>query len=103
MEKLCPLLTFDPKHPEPCVEHQCQFYIQIQGQHPQTGEMLNNWGCALAWQPLLTIDNTQQTRQAGAAIESFRNEMVRQNVQLINMATQTRLEKSNGESDDYLG
>ena len=36
----------------------------------------------MAWQPILMIENSQQTRQAGAAIESFRNEMVKQNVAL---------------------
>jgi len=29
--------------------------------------------------PMLVIENAQQTRQAGASIDSFRNEMVRAN------------------------
>lgn len=78
-EKLCPLLTFDPKHPEPCVEHACAFYTQLQGTHPQTGEVLNEWGCAIAWMPMLAVENSQQQRQTGAAVESFRNEMARSN------------------------
>lgn len=103
MDKICPLLTFDPKHPEVCMEHRCAFYTQVQGHHPQTGEMLNEWGCSISWLPVLMIENSQQQRQTGAAVESFRNEMVRQNVQLINMASQSRLEKGNGESDDHFG
>jgi hypothetical protein len=33
----------------------------------------------MAWMPMLTIENSQQQRQTGAAIESFRNEMVKAN------------------------
>jgi hypothetical protein len=29
--------------------------------------------------PILTIENSQQQRQTGAAVESFRNEMVKAN------------------------
>jgi hypothetical protein len=35
----------------------------------------------MAWLPILMIEGSQQTRQAGAAIESFRNEMVKSNEQ----------------------
>jgi hypothetical protein len=33
----------------------------------------------MAWMPMLLIENAQQSRQTGAAVESFRNEMVKQN------------------------
>lgn len=33
----------------------------------------------MAWLPVLMIENSQQQRQTGAAVESFRNEMVRAN------------------------
>jgi ribosomal silencing factor RsfS len=39
---------------------------------------LSSW---LAWMPMLLIENAQQSRQTGAAVESFRNEMVKQNSQ----------------------
>ncbi len=63
----------------PCKEHVCRWYIQIQGQHPNTGEQLNRWDCAIAWLPTLLIEGAQQQRQTGAAVESFRNEMVKSN------------------------
>ena len=31
------------------------------------------------WLPILMIENSQQQRQTGAAVESFRNEMVKSN------------------------
>ncbi len=63
----------------PCKEHACRWYVQIQGANPQTGEQLNQWDCAIAWMPLLLIENSQQQRQTCGAIESFRNEMVKDN------------------------
>lgn len=70
MPKLCPLLK------EPCVEHQCEWYIQLLGTDPQTGHDVNKWGCSVSFMPMLTIENSQQQRQTGAAVESFRNEVV---------------------------
>lgn len=40
---------------------------------------MDEWGCAQAWLPVLMIENSQQQRQTGAAVESFRNEMVKAN------------------------
>jgi len=40
---------------------------------------VDEWGCAMAWLPVLIIENSQQQRQTGAAVESFRNEMVKSN------------------------
>ena len=34
---------------------------------------------AMAWMPVLLIENAQMSRQTGAAVESFRNEMVKAN------------------------
>jgi len=61
------------------IDHKCQLWVQIIGSNPNTGEALNRWACADSWMPLLTIENSQQQRQTGAAVESFRNEMVRLN------------------------
>jgi len=46
---------------------------------PNTGEDVDHWGCAVSWMPMLTIENSQQQRQTGAAVESFRNEVVKSN------------------------
>lgn len=58
---------------EPCHQHKCRFYVQIMGHNPNTGEQVNKWDCAIAWMPMLMIENSQQQRQTGAAVESFRN------------------------------
>lgn len=70
----CPLNNFDP-----CKELECAWFIQVRGTNPNTGEEVDDWGCAQAWMPILMIDNSQKQRQTSAAVESFRNEMVKTN------------------------
>lgn len=59
-----------------CKQHDCRLYIQVMGHNPNTGEQVNRWGCSFEFLPMLLIENSQQQRQTGAAVESFRNEVV---------------------------
>lgn len=70
----CPLNKF-----KKCKEFECSWYIQVQGINPQTGIPVDEWGCAVGWLPILLIENSQQQRSTGAAVESFRNEVVKAN------------------------
>jgi hypothetical protein len=72
----CPLDGFNP-----CRQTDCAWFTQLRGNNPNTGEPIDEWGCAIAWIPVLLIENSQQQRQTGAAVESFRNEMVKSNEQ----------------------
>ena len=69
--KFCPLKCED------CLGLKCSWFTQIRGTHPQTGEEIDEWGCAVTWMPMLLIENSQMQRQTGAAVESFRNETVK--------------------------
>lgn len=66
----CPLIQAD------CKGLQCSWFTQMRGTNPNTGQEVDEWGCAVTWLPMLMIENSQQQRQTGAAVESFRNEMV---------------------------
>lgn len=74
----CPLNNF-----EPCKQLDCAWFVQLRGTNPNTGQEIDEWGCAIAWQPFLMIENSQQQRQTAAAVESFRNEMVNSNKETI--------------------
>ena len=70
----CPLDNFNP-----CRQLDCAWFMKIRGKDPQSEKEIEEWGCSIAWLPILMIENSQQQRQTGAAVESFRNEMVRAN------------------------
>lgn len=70
----CPLNDFNP-----CKQFDCAWFMKINGKNPNTGKDTEEWGCAMAWLPVLLVENAQQSRSTGAAVESFRNEMVEAN------------------------
>ncbi len=80
----CPLDGF-----KPCRQLECAWFMKVRGTNPNTGEEIDDYGCSVAWLPVLMIENSQQQRQTGAAVESFRNEMVKANdmSQQVLMAT----------------
>jgi hypothetical protein len=59
----------------------------LRGVHPQTGEPIpDEWNCALAHSTKLLIENSQQSRQAGASadkvateVKNFHDKMVQMN------------------------
>ena len=76
MKKICPLVK------EECLEHGCHFYIHLTGNHPQTGQPVDEFDCAIAWMPILLVENARTMRGAQAAVESMRNEVVKRQDQL---------------------
>lgn len=70
----CPLNKF-----QPCKQLDCAWFIEIHGTHPSTGEPLKDWGCAMSMMPMMLIENARQQHSTAAAVESFRNEMVKSN------------------------
>jgi hypothetical protein len=70
----CPLDGF-----KPCRQLECAWFMKIAGTNPNTGKEIEEWGCSMAWMPILMIENSQQQRSTSSAVESFRNEMVKSN------------------------
>ena len=59
------------------VDGGCQLWTNLRGRDPQTGVEVDRWGCADGFVPLLLVEIAQMSRQTGAAVESFRNEVVK--------------------------
>ena len=71
----CPLNGF-----EPCKQLDCAWFVQMRGTDPNSGKEVDEYSCAVAWLPMLLVENAAQSRSTGAAVESFRNEMVKANI-----------------------
>ena len=75
----------------------CAWYTCLAGKNPQSEELVNEWRCAMAWMPLMMVENAQQVRGMTAATESFRNESVKGVTKLNNIlaeaSAQRRLEE----------
>jgi hypothetical protein len=57
--------------------HRCVWFQTFAGTNPSTGEQVDERGCAMAWLPILMIENSKQQLSTSVAVESFRNEMVK--------------------------
>jgi hypothetical protein len=57
-------------------EYQCAWWIQIRGKD-QTGQDHDQYGCAIAWMPILTLEVAGTNRGQTAAIEEMRNETIK--------------------------
>jgi len=71
--------TFCPLIKKDCVGLTCAWYTRVQGYDMNSGSQVDNYECAISWLPMLLIENSGQQRSTGAAVESFRNEMVKSN------------------------
>jgi len=71
--------TFCPLIKKDCIKEKCAWFMRVRGTNPNTGEPIDEAACAVAWMPYMAMDITQKTNQAGAAVESFRNEVVKAN------------------------
>jgi len=71
--------------------HLCPLWQLIRGKHPQTGEDIDAWNCALAHLPMLLINSANETRMGVAATQQVANVMLRASeaVRLERLASKT--------------
>jgi hypothetical protein len=69
----CPIIKSD------CVQFKCAWFTKVEGYNINTGKQVEEWSCSMTFIPMLLIENSGMSRQTGAAVESFRNEMVKAN------------------------
>ncbi len=67
----CPLW----KKPMKQVCHTCEWWSHLRGKHPQGEEIIDQWGCAIAWLPMLMVENSQMQRHTGAAVDKVASVM----------------------------
>lgn len=72
-KNLCPLLKKE------CIGLDCAWFVKVEGYDINTGKRVDEWNCTVSLLPMLLIENSGMQRQTGAAVESFRNEMVKSN------------------------
>lgn len=85
MEKkmICPLMMSECLKDGKLINgevHACQFWINVRGKDPETGDPINREECTITAIPLLLLENAKMQYQTGAAIESLRNETVNSGV-----------------------
>ena len=62
----------------------CRLFIMMKGKDAQ-GEDHDDWNCAFAWQPIIALENAQQTRQLGAGVDVMRDENAKRQAQAFHL------------------
>lgn len=75
--------------------HKCPLYVMLRGTNKNTGDPIDQWGCAIAWGPIMAVETVQKLNSVVAATETFRNEMVKQNEAALLFNGIDRLERPN--------
>ena len=94
---ICPMMGGEPGVEDGAILNgelvKCRFWVTVMGSNPQTGETINNGDCAIAWMPVLLIENSKVNRETGAAVESMRNESVTSGQHITNALMQVANKK----------
>jgi rhamnogalacturonyl hydrolase YesR len=56
-------------------QKECQLWVQVLGENPQTGEVMNSSGCADAFMPMLTIQTGRLIGQTTASVDKVATEV----------------------------
>jgi hypothetical protein len=102
----CPATGFAKSCRSIVSKFDCPKFVKISGVNPNDGQPVDKFGCVDSFLPMLLIENSQQQRQTGAAVESFRNEMVKSNnlnLALMSGAQQAFTQISNGRDYEQRG
>lgn len=81
--KKCPYRFHLPEKKQGCIQHECEFYINIMGAHPQTGELVNDFRCSIAFLPILLVENSNQQRQTAHEVGKVANQIHRSRSEFI--------------------
>jgi hypothetical protein len=79
----CPLIN------KKCIGLKCMWFTKLQGTDMNTGKEVDEYACAVTWLPMLLVENSGMQRQTGAAVESFRNEMVKANENSVKLLAES--------------
>jgi hypothetical protein len=82
--KTCPFLK------KKCIEHECMMFTHLVMNNPQTGMSTDQYGCSIAFWPVLQIEGSNQTRHVQAAVESMRNEVTARQDTFNQLAVEAR-------------
>lgn len=57
------------------VNDHCQLWVSVKFRNPQTGEMVDRYGCADSFMHLIAIEGAQMSAQTGASVDALRSEV----------------------------
>ena len=66
-DNTCPFLKAS------CIEAKCKFWTHLMGKNPQCDGVVDKFGCAIEFLPILLVENAQMIRQGAASTDKVAN------------------------------
>lgn len=79
----CPYTGFKKSCREIVSKHTCPKYMNLKGKNPQTNEDMDQWACSDTLLPFIHLQTDMRAFQLLAATEELRNEIFKQDSQII--------------------
>lgn len=70
---ICPLLSAVRK--QDCIESKCRFWTHLLGKDPQGEGVIDKFGCAIEFLPILLVENSQMVRMSAASSDKIANQV----------------------------
>lgn len=83
---ICPLLSSVRK--QECIENKCKFWTHLMGKNPQGEGVIDQFGCAIEFLPILLVENAQMIRQTAASTDKVANQVQKSRAEFIGALSQ---------------
>ena len=81
-------MSFCPFIGKKCVEAKCRFWTHLLGKNPQGEGVVDKFGCAIEFLPILLVENAQMIRQAAASTDKVANQVQKSRAEFIGALSQ---------------
>jgi len=97
----CPATAFARTCREIVAECECPKFVRVDFVNPQTGEKVDKYGCVDSFLVLIQMENANMVRQSVAAINGFRNEVIKANETAVQERNEALRRLANHGSQPY--
>ena len=81
-------MPFCPFIGKKCVESKCRFWTHLLGKNPQSDGVVDKFGCAIEFLPILLVENAQMIRQTAASTDKVATQVQKSRAEFIGALTQ---------------
>lgn len=76
-------MSFCPFIAKKCVETKCRFWTHLLGKSPQGDGVIDKFGCAIEFLPILLVENAQMIRQTAASTDKVANQVQKSRAEFL--------------------
>lgn len=82
---MCHRTGFDKSCFDMVTRCKCRLWVKVQGMHPQTEKIIDQYDCADAWMPTLILEVASMVRQNTASTDKVANEVSAHRTETVTM------------------